>query len=784
MWINAFHLLRNQTHTLEGRLLAGRVAFRGSANGAADDDIANADAVLALLALKATPPVELALVHPEATPIKARQTLLALAFAELEHYLHHTYQSGSAGLLFVTQQIVDAREHFKSVRVRSVRISDVFNILSLPATPAQHWKNLLIANPGRALRGGSTLRGLRAMVIDASHPRTLQHLSALLAHPDLRQIPVRIVIAPFHATLLEGRECRMIWLWDPPTATEVHRLLSPNATFIPSWASRKYWFTASCMLDEKFAEVERLLSEATRLGGAMMPPEMIEAWGVLASARSLTVPLEQAERAWHNARFGKRLKDRIEALRRSTPTADGNLRHFLAMQWTNIINALDAAYDVLATIEASPKFFTLIDALEQFSKQQDHPIRIVTPSESEAPLLASLLTDIDQDLAAAVNCGAIEVVPQREEARRVAEGNVRTTVLMGGRSGRYRHLDLFTSHEVNVVTYPSEGIRDRHRIERLYHHWKSIANEHRDRIAAHLKLNASSGPTRVSWRSPTIEIHSSDASLPTSKSIELPEASPGFAWTAVDEIPTESFVKFTATTVQSEFDKVVIEDVEGDQLTFPVGSYVDVYRPHTDKLMHAPVHSLVAGDFLVILLDDEFESLFHRMCEIGNRRRPALNTVNLERWNIAKSRIYHRFGGSPQRIYGALQTRISVGYQALTSWFGTEHDDDGECIAPREETDFQHLATLSGVYRDEENMHATFKSIHEERVNRRKLGRQLRSALKSLVRGQQFDQALRAAEALNSDVEEVMHAIELREVTKIFTSPRNQQCQPTTTKSF
>jgi len=72
------------------------------------------------------------------------------------------------------------------------------------------------------------------------------------------------------------------------------------------------------------------------------------------------------------------------------------------------------------------------------------------------------------------------------------------------------------------------------------------------------------------------------------------------------------------------------------------------------------------------------------------------------------------------------------------------------------------------VYRDEADMHATFKSIHEERVNRRKLGRQLRSALKSLSRGHHFEQALLTAEALNSDVEEVMHALELREVAKVL----------------
>jgi len=766
MWLDAFKSLREQTTTLEGRLLAGQVAFRGSAARAGDDALASADAVLALFARKAPPPSELALAHPEATSVKARQILLAIAFAELEHNVRHLNQTGPAGLLFVTQQIVDARSHFAAVRVGQANFAAAFNILSLPATPARHWKNLIVANPGKALQGGPTLRGLRAIVIDASHPRTLVHLPALLAHPDLRQIPLRIVVAPPHDALLDRSVGRMTWLWDTQAMGRVHRLLTPNVFPVPSWGPRSYWITAASELDDKFGEAERLLSEASRLGGSTAPPEIIAAWAALSAARGLIVPLEQAERAWRNSGLGLRLKDRIDTLKRSVPNASGELRHFLSMHWVQLVEALSSAYDLLATGGLPQKFLSLIDALDEFNERPGVPIRIVTSTETEAPLLASLLADIGPDLARAIDEGTIVVVPQREDAKRVAEGNVRITILTSARSSRYRYLDLFNGEEVHVVAYPTEAVRDRQRLERTYGRWQVMADVHRSKVAVQLKLTTSM-QSEPAWHVPNVNIHTSTEALPTTKAMELSDAALDVSWATMDDLPVDAPIRVISNAAPLPSGTVIVEFVDGGKIAFPVRSQVDVYRPETEMLVRISIGQMGAGEFLVMLLDDECDSLFQRMCELGNRRRPPLNTVHLERWKVAKNRIYHRFSGIPGLVFHKLEGKISVTQQAVSAWFGTERDDEGECLAPREESDFKHLAELSGVYRNEQDMNTTFKSIHEERVNRRKLGRQLRSALKSLSRGHRFEQALLTAEALNSDVEEVMHALELREVAKV-----------------
>lgn len=770
MWIDAFKALRAKSFTLEGRLLNGSIAFRGSAASDGNDATARADAALAVIASRIVPPVEFALVHPEATPAKARQAVLALAFEELQKYHSKPYESGPAGLLFITQQIVDARKHFSAVRVGSSAIADVFRITPLTgAAPARHWKNLIVANPGRALLGGPHLRALRAMVIDASHPRTLQHLPGLLAQSDLAQIPLRIVVAPPHESLLTRSSGRIVWLWDTPTSQQMHGLLNPVATPAPTWGPRSYWLAAHPELDTNLAEAERLLTEATRLAPGSGPPEVLEAWAVLTALRGLCVPLEQAEHAWKNSRIGLRLRDRISALRRNQPGASGSVRHFLAMNWVTIVDHLENSYGLLSSIGVPAKFLTLIDTLDEFEGRPDLPIRIVTASEDEALLLSSRLAEIDDRLRDSVDDGTIEVVHQREEARRVADGHLRTTILSSARASRYRYLDVFTSLELNVLSYPTEAVRDRQRLEYFYQRWQPMANGHHQRVTSQLKMGISTG-TEPPWRPPVVKLHSAGAAMPPAGVTELPQSSLEITWISPEDVPAEERVRMITEGDLNQTSFVVIEDVDGGKVRLRSSMSADVYRPEIDKLLRVPAGAVQVGDHLVLLLDDECESLFERLCEVAQQRRPAVATLHLERWNIAKSRLHQQFG-TRQAIYDRLKARLSVGYAALKDWFGSDRDDDGECIGPREEADFQLVAALSGIYRDEADAHATFLSIHAERVNRRQLGRQMRSAIKHLAKGHAFEHAMRTAEALNSEAEEVLHALELRVVAKVSRIP-------------
>jgi hypothetical protein len=82
MWSDTFKTIQAEANTLEGRFISGKIAFRGSAKRD-PEPTTNIDAVLSIFAHKTKREIELALVNPHASPERARQVLLAIAFAEL-----------------------------------------------------------------------------------------------------------------------------------------------------------------------------------------------------------------------------------------------------------------------------------------------------------------------------------------------------------------------------------------------------------------------------------------------------------------------------------------------------------------------------------------------------------------------------------------------------------------------------------------------------------------------------------------------------------------------------
>jgi hypothetical protein len=106
---------------------------------------------------------------------------------------------------------------------------------------------------------------------------------------------------------------------------------------------------------------------------------------------------------------------------------------------------------------------------------------------------------------------------------------------------------------------------------------------------------------------------------------------------------------------------------------------------------------------------------------------------------------------------------------SLDFWFGREDGDEGDCIGPRDQKDFNEVAKMTEIYQDEADVLSTYNTVHQERVNRRRLGRLLRTALRGLARGNAFDQAVNTAQALDTEVEEVMYAVELHEIAKART---------------
>ena len=171
-----------------------------------------------------------------------------------------------------------------------------------------------------------------------------------------------------------------------------------------------------------------------------------------------------------------------------------------------------------------------------------------------------------------------------------------------------------------------------------------------------------------------------------------------------------------------------------------------------------------AGDRLALLVDDQYESLFERLCAAATERRPIDESLLLARWLSGKERLYYEHG-IVVRFSEKLKKKIKVEYAAAKEWLGAERNDDGDSIGPRDWDDFEPLAQLMGIYRNPADIRATYDAVCKERVNRRRLGRLLHDAISALART--WSIAWKTAEALGTEVEEVTHALKLFTVVKI-----------------
>jgi hypothetical protein len=768
MWIDALKSVVAQA-PLEAKFLTGAISFRGTAAGIQHDVTGNVDAVLAIRASRQKPPVRLVIVHPDATAAKARQMLLGIAFAQIldrSNEGHHRGESG--GIVFVTQQIVLTRELLAGIRVRNQSIGEVFKILPLVSTPPiLSWNTLLVANPGRVLQRRKDLAGIRALVIDASHPRTLSHLPALLTQNGGEQPPVQIVLAPPSDYLSQTSSREQIWLWDPPAVATASSLSERAIRDVITDAERHYWLAGDSGFDAIISKLEGFLIGAFRLARNALLSGLTEAWSITTTQRGLSVPLEQAERAWRESRLGNRLCDRIELLKRTPPQATGELKSYLAVYWPQIVESLNEAYATLANRGEPEKFFTIAQAAEELLN--DHAnLRIVTFTQEEAPILAAGLSNLDDRFRLALSDGRMEIIHQREEARRIAEGRYSETILSSARSARYRYLDIFPSNSVHIICYPHEFTQDRSRVLRQHLAWEPYRTDAAHCNAGRLPITATSPLPRIPPWKVNVILHGALADRPKSQ-WEVPDSALDLEWMSSESMLQNSLAP-DGVGERSTFGKTIIEDVNGEIMCFTERQLLNVYRPETGKLLRMLSGQAHIGDHIVLLLDDHLEGLFDRLIDSMDDRRPLEHTLRLERWRAAKERLYNRFNGDRREIFRELASSISVDYQALKAWFGRHRAENAECIGPLAQHDFVRVAELTGAYRDVADIVSTYQTVHLERVNRRRLGRALHACLRGLAGGCGFDQAMRTAQALDTEVEEVVSSVEMREIARIDTA--------------
>lgn len=725
-------------------------------------------------------PQTLFLLVPEASDTTARYIAAGLLVGDFAHKNGATHliprEVGtliSGDLLLVTQSVSPSKTALEELKLGSqYPLGDLWDVAPLTRYLSRRYTKprVYLANPGWAVDNLPKLP-FGAVVIDATHPRTLAQLKTVLAG-SVSKSPVRIVVLPpVDKAFL--RACGYptsvsAWLWDPQAKQDSDAIVGNDSQGAPEPTTRTMWV---CGEDEEGAAalgaVHQRLTDMLHKAGDRPIPGLMHAWGIYHRLRQLTVPLVQLEQANSQA-WGGNLKRRVAAL----AMVEGHGNPIWETTWPGLKSEIERAYEVFLQREEPAKFWVLASRVEEWLRNPvKNSYRIVVSSQQEAGLLWRMLEDAVDGAKDARAEGLIEITTASEEAKLIASGQYAHTLLSGARSTKTRYLDVFPHDNIEELAYPFEARMEQTVLEGLYEFAADLEDDAGRGAFLEplgLKANASAPPCR---KSPAPRL---DCSVGEGRGVRLITEAAASGGIDIDRLAdpgdTESDEQyrygFDVGRAASNSDQIIeVDYVQGIRARYPDNHRVDVFFSATDQFQREQVNNLRPGWQVVSFVDDRYESLFNRVTEAVDHRLPQRDRMALALWREAKSAAVGRFNGDKGALFQELKSKgLLSDYAAALSWL-REGDDD--VLAPQQLEDFLVLANVSGCYPDESLMTRTFRCIQQHRVRHRQVGKALRALLRAILTGNGYEDALEGARKFDAAVGDVLSAVELLEVRSV-----------------
>jgi hypothetical protein len=794
-WLDAFRALK-QDETFESRLLRDRVQLVVGGQRLSPSVIERASGVLASRLPRYLGKGEksrLIFVLPSATQSLGRFLAVSLLLADFVKCQDGQSPLLGGDVLLVTQHIRNCVNLLRDValRHRSEKLAITkfwpIEVLSQYAPPKDSKPRVFVANPGWSSVLGQR-QAFGSVVIDVSHPRTSDHLEALLKQPSIALAPIQILVIPpweherIEALAEKGRPSDLIWAWDPAAVEAIEELLGTKPLAPPIRPAERFvWLSDDPEVEDYLVELHTLLVGAMKAGNGHVPSAVLGAWGTYHKLRQLSVPLVALEEERRDAYQTLTIQERIQGLEDEPPEGRGAIGSYLDSRWPRIITTLKTLYDIFLRRKEPAKFYTLASVVEDFLEMRSpsDTLRIVAPTAHEGNMVAGLLGEIVGAWPGAVQSGAVLLTTIKEEPRLIAEGSLQPTVLLGFRTSETRYLDVYPGVPVHLVAYPYEA---------------EVDDKIQQRIHTSIESLQENGPRTVVLRLLQFPVSSASETeskqgqdgLPKSKRPETRrrfEVQPRLQRRRfLDDEPLEP-LNLQKIIGQKWFEEInvsgqtqgdrgrrsleycEITDTSGDRYRFPLGRLVYVFRPATEQKERIPAGELEPGMLMVRLVDDPYEDIFQRLLEAIREELDDGAKLALTVWDHAKPAALTKYGGSRMKLHRSLEANgLSVEYQAVVGWYRT---GEKEIIAPLSRQDFEILARTSGLYSDPTLISATFNCIRHERTVRRTCGRKLSSLLSHLAAGKHYDVALKSADAIGTALEQVAAAVSLREIESV-----------------
>jgi len=725
-------------------------------------------------------PQTLFLLVPEASDMTARYIAAALLVGDFAHKNGAVHlippEVGpliDGDLLLVTQSVSPSKTALEEIKLGSqYPLGELWEVAALTRyfSTRNTKPRVYLANPGWAVEN-LPKRPFGAVVIDATHPRTLAQLKTILAGP-VSKSPVRIVVLPpVDKAFL--RACGYptsvsAWLWDPQAKQDADAIAGNGSQGNHEPTTRTMWV---CGEDEEGAAalgaVHQSLTDMLHKAGGLPIPGLMHAWGIYHRLRQLTVPLVQLEQA-NSQTWGGNLKRRVAAL----AMVEGHGNPVWETTWPGLKSEIERAYEVFLQREEPAKFWVLASRVEEWLRNPvKNDYRIVVSSQQEPGLLWRMLEDVVDGAKDARAEGLIVITTASEEAKLIASAQFAHTLLSGARSAKTRYLDVYPHDDIEELAYPFEARMEQTVLEGLYEFAAALEDD-RGRGAflepLGLKANALAPPCRKS-PAPRLECFVGEGrgirlitEAAVSGGIDIDRlADPG------DTQSDEQYrYAFDGGPAAPHSDRIVeVDYVQGIRARYPDSHRVDVFFSATDQLQREQVKDLQPGWQVVSFVDDRYESLFNRLTEAVDLRLPQRDQMALVLWGEAKSAAVARFMGDKGALFQELKSKgLSSDYATALSWL---REGDEDVLAPQQLEDFLVLANVSGCYPDESLMVRTYRCIQQHRGRQRQAGKALRALLRAILTGDGYEEALEGARKFDAAVGDVLSAVELLEVRSV-----------------
>ncbi len=768
MWASAFQIsVQRVTH----ELLSGSVL---PSDAKAFEKVSAAIAVRATLCTKQLAKPLFFLV-PGATPSTARHLTAGLLIGNHAHangggilpdYDVRTLFKGD--IVFVTQAVTQSKADLERLPIASQMLADIWEVAPLTryTAPRTNKPRLYVANPGWVLESAMARR-FGAIIIDASHPRTLASLRPLFDAARGCTSNCFVVAPPLPRYML-GKygypEKAAAWLWDPQAVVDADRAVESVSRSVLNNPPRELWVCDSDPgANDALSLAFDLMANASQQAEGRYYPGLRQAWSIINRLRQLTAPLVQLEQIAAESWAGG-LRKRVEELKNVAGQGDP----IWETTWPAIQEAVEAAYRLFLKRNETSKFWALAARVSDLLADGSEQIRVVVPSASDRDLLVPMLEATVDRISDALSEGRLEVATMAEEARLIADGRPAHTLLTGPRPFASRYLDIFPRAAIEEFIYPFEQEIEAATLTRLYNGAEQLEAED-GRLALLSKLglkpwskaNTSAVPCRQAVLIKRGQGHAISlvASAQVDGKLDLDELA------GVDVSVEHRGGAGSGSQQDSRAGTAVeVTFVRGGSARYYLNETVDVYFDATDQMQRMPAASLQAGWRIITFVDGRYDSLFQRLTEAVHQRLPPSEQIALKVWEEAKHHLSERFPSKTLLHEHLAAMGLSSNYYAVVAWF---RDDDSEVLAPQQYEDFAVVARATGVYSSPGLMKHTFNCIQRERGRNRAAGRALKKLLRAIRSGEGYEDAIETARSIDASVADALAAVELLEVKDI-----------------